>query len=165
MKATAGIIIMSTFFSLLGCKAQKEIIADSPYTFGSATCQHWSGGRAEAGSGLLLTIPVNSILDEGYALKQAFFRGKVANMTLKDNNGVTQAEANFKKGVMVKPDIVMHKDPKMETGNKPALNKGAMGEFPFELEPNEAMLSFEKEGKLAYYKVTGIKEMKPLIYK
>jgi len=39
-------------------------------------------------------------------------------------------------------------------------------EFPFELAPDEAVISFveESSNKVIYYKITGIKDKEPLLY-
>ena len=94
-------------------------------------------------------------------LQQAYFRGKIADVSLKSNDGSWFAEANFKNTNMGKPDMVMHADSKKEVGNAPPkLNE----KIPFELQEDECVLSYLDGDKVKYFKLVGIKEKKPLIY-
>ena len=158
---TVTYIILALGFSLFGCNSQKKLVENPPFKTGEATCQQWAGGRAESGSGILLQIPLTNDNIGQRKLQQAYFRGKVADIKMKSNDGVWFAEANFRQSNTKKPDIVMHSDAKKEVGNQPpTMNK----ELPFELGENECVISYDEEGKTKYFKISDIKEKKPLIY-
>ncbi len=158
---TMTYIILALGFSLSGCNSQKKLVENPPFETGEATCQQWVGGRAESGSGTLLQIPLSNDNVGQRKLQKAYFRGKVADIKMKSNDGVWFAEANFKKKRTNKPDITMHRDPKKEVGNQPPPIKE---EFPFELGESECVISYEEEGKTKYFKISDIKEKKPLLY-
>ena len=73
-------ILFAMVFSLLGCSSQKKFEAKPPFTLGAASCQAWKGGRAESGSGMLLTIPVSGENMEQVQLKRAYFREKLRTL-------------------------------------------------------------------------------------
>ncbi|MEO0572828.1 MAG: hypothetical protein AAF039_14065 [Bacteroidota bacterium] len=161
MKAITYMIIVLTL-SLFSCSSQKKMVDQPPLELGKASCQSWLGGRPEAGSGLLLEVPILSGDMGNVKLQQAYFRGKIAAVIMESTENGWVAKANFKNQNTGKPDMVMHSDSKQEVGNQPPkLN----GKFPFELNPDQCVLSYMDADTLKYFKVEGIKEKQPLIYK
>ncbi|WP_343486944.1 hypothetical protein [Allomuricauda sp. d1] len=157
---TAAYIILALGFSLTGCSSQKKLVENPPFEVGNATCQSWLGGRAESGSGMKLEIPVTNIPATA-TLQKAYFRGKVATITLEEKEGQSYATANFSNKSIEKPDIIMHRDPKKEVGNQPPK---LQEEIPFELDANECVVSYIEGDTVKYVKVSDIKEKKPLVY-
>ena len=154
--------VIAMTFSLSGCSSQKKFVKTPPFEVGQATCQTWTGGRPESGSGIKLEIPISNLPKEGDALQQAYFRGKMADIKLKDGENGKIATANFMNNRLGKPDIIMHSDPKQEVGNQPPKPEV---EFPFELSPNECVVSYLDGDTVKYVKIEDVKELKPLIYK
>ncbi|UJH69008.1 hypothetical protein [Allomuricauda sp. SCSIO 65647] len=154
-------MIVVMLFSMSGCSSQKKLVDDPPFETGDATCQRWVGGRAESGSGMLLSIPITGKLSENAEIQKAYFRGKVADVNMKEKDGQWLAIANFIDQKGDKPDMIMHSDPKKEVGNQPPK---LQEKFPFELEADECVMGYEEDGKMNYFKVAGIKEKKPLAY-
>lgn len=154
-------IILAMAFSISGCSSQKKLVDDPPFETGEASCQAWVGGRAESGSGTKLQIPIGSTLPENMAMQQAFFRGKIADIKLESVDGKTVATANFMNSNDNKPDVVMHADATKEVGNQPPQLKE---DFPFELEPDECVISYTVGDTVKYTKIKGVKEKKPLVY-
>lgn len=154
-------IVLALGFSLTGCSSQKKLADTAPFETGAASCQSWVGGRPESGSGMKLEVPITTAIPENVTLKQAFFRGKAAEIKLATQNGQTMAKANFMNRSSEKPDIIMHADPKKEVGNRPPMPKIKM---PMELALDECAVSYEEAGELKYLKISGVKEKKPLAY-
>ena len=155
-------MIIVLTLSLSGCSSQKKMVENPPFELGTATCQSWTGGRVESGSGLLLQIPVLSENLDNMKLQQAYFRGKIADLKLKSTDNGWVAESNFITRAAGKPDMTMHADAKQEVGNQPPMPKE---KFPFELENNQCVLSYLDGDTVKYFKVEGIKEKKPVFYK
>lgn len=154
---------MGLFAILTSCSSQKKLVAKVPFTIGNGYCQEWTGGKEESGKGLLVKIPVSEM--EGYTLEGIYFRGQMGEVSLEEENGQKYAVTNMQKSSNAKPDIVMHADPKEEVGNQPPRIKSEEElDFPFELKDTEAVLSFSKNGRIKYCKVTGIKDKAALIY-
>ena len=161
MKAITYMILVLTL-SLSGCSSQKNMVAEAPFEMGGATCQAWTGGRAEAGSGLLLEIPILSESVDDIKLQQAFFRGKIADLEMEGTDNGWVAKANFRNQNPGKPDMTMDADSQKEVGNQPP----KLGEkFPFELGDDQCVLSFMDGDAVKYFKVEGIKEKKAKMYK
>ena len=154
--------ILAMVFSLSGCSSQKKLVKNAPFEMGQGTCQSWTGGRPETGSGMKLEIPVLSESMSSIKMQQAFFRGKVADISMNTMDGKLIATANFMNANSAKPDIVMHADAKKEVGNQPPK---LQEKLPFEIGENECVISYIDGDKVKYYKIEGVKEKKPLIYK
>lgn len=154
--------ILAMAFSFSGCSSQKKLVDTPPFEMGQATCQSWTGGRAETGSGIKLEIPLLSENMENMQMQQAYFRGMMADVSMDSNDGKWMAKANFRNQSSEKIDMVMHADPKEEVGNQPPKKKE---KFPFELGDDQCVVSYMDGDTIKYFKIEGIKEKKPLIYK
>lgn len=154
--------LLAMALSLSGCSSQKKLVDNPPFEMGQATCQSWTGGRAETGSGILLEIPLMGENMDGMQIQQAFFRGMMTDVSIETKDGKQMAKANFRKQSSEKMDMVMHGDSKEEVGNQPPKKKE---KFPFELTPEQCVVSYMDGDTMKYFKIEGIKEKKPLIYK
>ena len=155
-------ILLAMVFSLLGCSSQKKFETQAPFELGDASCQSWTGGRAEGGSGMLLTIPVSGENMEEMQLRKAYFRERVADLTLEDTEDGWLVKANFLDQTLDKPDIIMHADPKKEVGNRPPRPKA---KFPFELGQDQCVISYMEGDTEKFFRIEGVQEKKPLIYR
>lgn len=153
---------LALIFSLSACSSQKKLVDNPPFDLGQATCQSWTGGRPEAGSGMLLEIPLMSDNLDDMKMQQAYFRGMIADVSMDSKDGKWMAKANFRKSASGKMDIVMHADPKEEVGNKPPKKEE---KFPFELTQDQCVVSYMDGETIKYFKIESVKEKKPLIYK
>lgn len=154
--------LLAMVFSLSGCKSQKKLVKDAPFSIGEAICYTWVGGRPEAGSGLKLEIPLVSNDVTSIALQQAYFRGMVTDLKIVSKDGKNSANANFIRNNADKPDIISHGDATKEVGNQPPKLKD---KFPFEITKDECIISYLDGDTVKYYKIEGVKEKEPLIYK
>ncbi|MEM1339396.1 MAG: hypothetical protein AAF634_02805 [Bacteroidota bacterium] len=160
MKSVLYMILVLTL-SFSSCSSQKGIVSEPPLELGDATCQSWKGGRAESGSGMLLTVPVSGADMEQIQLKRAYFRGKVTEVALEDSKDGWLIKANFLNTNFEKPDIIMDADPKKEVGNRPPTPKV---KFPFELEQDQCVISYMDGDQEKFFKIEGVQEKKPLLY-
>ncbi len=157
------ILILS--LSMASCSSQKKIETTVPFSIGSASSQDWVGGVAPAGSGTLVSIEVTQMNQEEITLEQLYFRGKITPLSTEIEEGVMYAKADMKKKTRKPQDINMDADPAKEFGNKPTkAHKKDKEAFPFELQPDEAVISYKEGDKIKYFKVSGIKKKKQLIY-
>ena len=152
---------------LSSCSSQKKLQSHPPFTVEGPTCQKWTGGMENSGSGLEVRIPITYVNKESIAVQQLFFRGEITDLTIEIINKERFAVGKFSNEKLQKPDIIMHADPKKEFGNQPPILKSEEKiEFPFELNEDEAVISYiDKQGTtIKYTKISGIKELQPLIY-
>jgi hypothetical protein len=135
-------IICIMLLGLFSCSSQKKLQTETPFELGSATCQAYIGGMENSGNGLSIKIPVT--IDEASTLemKEIYFRGKQASITMEQIDGANYAIAKI-----------------------PNSKGGSAETIALALEATEAVLSYTENGKLKYTKVTGIKEKQPLLYK
>ena len=162
MKKLAGILILVII--LLGfsfCSAtknnMKEITTKNPpFKVTKATYNTWVGGK-QGVKGLNIAIAIDKL---EIKLDSVFFRNRKAvlmrDISIKENifNGVftilkTQHDYNL--------DI----DPLKEYGNKaPVISR----KMPFELERNEAVVSYLYKGDTHYYKIENLVKKETIIY-
>ena len=155
-----------TFIVILGmltsCSSQKSLQGSAPFEIGSGYCQESYGGRAASGSEMLVKIPVANL--DGYRVNSIFFRGQQAYVKVLDEDGQKYIVANLKaKKAKAPKDMIAHADPKQEVGNTPN-TKSSVVDFPFELNYDEAVLSYYKGDVINYVKVTGIKHKQAIMY-
>lgn len=148
-----GMIILFSFYN---CANGKKLQEEAPLPFEQAYYTTWTGEVKGAGSGLDLFIPTGSLRDAEVELDSVYFRGKRAELVT-DPKAPGVYMARFKSGDIKggKRDIIMHRDPKEEYGNQPP---EIVEEFPFSLEPDEAVVTFRNNGKTSYFKIVGIEE-------
>ena len=149
--------------ALTSCSSQKSLQTDVPFELGDATVQQWLGGKEESGTGYLVTVPVSFVTKE-VRFQEMYFRGQTALVTTEKNGDGLIVKANFATASK-KQDLVMHADPKKEVGNQPpVVQKDSNKDFPFDLGPQEAVLSYIDKNRVKYVKLSELKEKSPLIY-
>ena len=87
-------------------------------------------------------------------MDSVYFRGRKAVLQ-QDTDNANLFKATFKipSAQGDKPELIMHEDPKKEYGN-PVPER--LQEMPFEMEKDEAVVRYTKNGKVNYFKITGI---------
>lgn len=156
-KSISVIILSLSLFSFSNCgnaKANGDSITfqqNPPFVISDVTAQKWIAGTQEGGSGLKLDVPVSNV-KEGVDFKDLYFRNQVVAAKSNPHTRVKYV-GNFSNE---KKDFVMDSDPINEIQNKPRVV------FPFDIKSNEAIFSYEYQGKLSYYKIANIEELEPL---
>lgn len=154
-------------FCLFGCSSQKKLVTEAPFMIKDPSCQDYTAGREEGGSGFTLSLPIADNAED-LTFEEVFFRGHIMKPSLLQNeNGSVLVCDHKNKNIQANPDMVMHADPKEEIGNQPpSLLRNDQIEFPFELEKDEVVISYREKGKkrILYYKMKGVKEKPPLVY-
>ncbi|MFT7498977.1 MAG: hypothetical protein ACI8QP_001571, partial [Porticoccaceae bacterium] len=76
-----------------------------------------------------------------------YFRGRKVKVEVKSSNYI----GRFNSYLNQRQDKVLHSDSQKEFGNQvPIIEK----EFPFDLENDEAIISYKEKRKLKFYKIT-----------
>ncbi len=151
----AAIILFSVFFS---CTSSTKVFEENPpFKVKEATFQNWFAGAQEFGRGIHIFLEIENVAQD-VQIDSIYFRG-MAGILLRDTNNALKYKANFK--AAAKRDIVMDENPVKEMNNPvPDIDK----DFAFDLSPNEAVLSYRKNNKRYYYKLTDLKEIEALNY-
>lgn len=150
-------LIFGTFilFGLYSCGNSKKAREGAPVAFQQPFYTVTELGSSEDGSVLELFLPVNSQMQPSIDLDSVYFRGRSSELkTLSEDTeilvGRFEMQASRANG-----DRIMSSDPREEYGNRPPV---VLQDFPFDLEPDQAMVSYQQEGKTKHFKVVGIQE-------
>lgn len=126
----------------------------SPQQIEEAYYQRWTGGSVEIET--RFSILFKKPLSANIQLQKVYFHNQEASFQLKPDN-IYVAYFYSKKG---KQDYIMDSDSVKEYGNEPPLKTKPK----FALKPNEAMVSYLKNGKTCYFKISNAKELPMIVY-
>ncbi len=145
------LFILILTLTLISCSTNK-MVKNPPFTIVKATYQNWFGGR-EGVQGISIKILLKDLKKE-IQFNKIYFKEKELSVTFINSDNVKQLSANINTGF--KPhSLQMHANPKKEYGN--TLQKTTKI-FPFKLNKNEAVISYFKNKKEYFYKLTLQKE-------
>ncbi len=161
MKTIKKLLFLPTIYllviSITQCSSA-QIDKKAPATITEVFYQEWVGGQPGS-RGTLVTIKLDTP-NTKMTFDSIYFDGKVVKLKsnlVKNEQIIT---GNFM--VLTNPNgMVLHTDPKKEFGNT-APNLEA--KIPFEIEKNEAIISYSIHNKIRYFKVENIKKRKTLFY-
>lgn len=117
--------------------------------------QKWIGGQQQTGSGTDFHIQFQTTLPKDVELKKVYFQNNEANFEEQDTTTFV-AHLIFKP----KSDIILDADSKKEYGNKAPEIKNKNSD----LQSDEAILEFVKNGKVIKVKIQNIKEKEIVAY-
>ncbi len=143
---------------LSGCSSQKKIEAKAPFTVKNATCESFVGGREESGSGFVVKLPIAAEENADITYQKLYFRGHILSLQEGSDEDNMILEAVYRRAEGSKPDIIMHADPKKEVGNQPPKLKPRKKDFPFSLNPDQAVIEYTHGGDTKYFMIEGIKD-------
>lgn len=126
----------------------------TPFKITDAYFQNWVAGVRGGGSGTNIYITVSKV-PEDVSIEKIYFRNRISEAKNTPQN------PDLYIGYIVntnKKDIIMDSDPMKEAANTPS------GSFPFQLENDEAVVSFMEKGKLNYSKIFKLEEKELLAY-
>lgn len=125
-----------------------------PQQIKEAYYQKWTGGSVEIET--RFSIRFKKPLSANIQLQKVYFHNHEASFQLKPNN-IYVAYFYSKSN---KQDYIMDSDSVKEYGNKPPLKTKPK----FALKPNEAVVSYLKNGKIYYFKIINAKELPMIVY-
>lgn len=151
----AMFILMASFSQ---CSSAQKLQKEIPVSIDEVYCQRWTAGIQGGGSGLNIFIPVSS--KAPIVLDSVYFRGQAAKLEVKSNTQLYIGR--FKTAInQPKQDVILSTDMAEEYNNQ--LPKKAT-KIPFELNDDECVVSYQKENKTLYFKITNISEKEALNY-
>lgn len=151
----AMFILMASFSQ---CSTAQKLQKELPVTLGDVYCQQWTAGIQGGGSGINLFIPVTS--KSVIVLDSVYFRGKASKLEVKPNTQlyIGRFKTDFNQP---KKDIILSIDPKEEHSNQ--LPTKAIN-IPFKLKDDECVVSYQKNNKTLYFKISNVTQKAPLNY-
>lgn len=145
-----------TFISMVGCANKYQIEQQSALVFSESYYQRWTAGVKGGGSGINIyltlkpevNLDAESIQVEGIYFKD--FYTKLQFYPPTKFQGAIKTKGNSKDAFELLQGGSVNKDPKEDTEKKI--------EIPFQLENNEAVISYKKKGVQKYVKITLVKK-------
>ena len=153
MKIMKILSILTILFGFSQCGSNK-FVKNPSFNVDKAVYNKWVGGQPGV-SGTMLEIQLKNASD--IVFDSLYFQNKVTKVEIKEFNNTIQLIGHFSTSnskIIQKRDLILDADTVRELENTlPNTDK-----FPFELEENEAILSFKKGDKTVYYKIKKIKK-------
>ncbi|MBT3587659.1 MAG: hypothetical protein HN507_03305 [Flavobacteriaceae bacterium] len=151
----SAIVSIAIITSCATFKIERDSFAltqNTPFTIKNSYYQNWVAGLKEGDSGLNIYITIDDIL-EGVILKEFYFQDNIFEVKSSKN----PVFVGYYKNETDK-DLIMDSNSTKEIANiQPK-------KFPFKLENNEAVLSYEYHNKMYYYKISHIEEKQIIAY-
>ncbi|MEM6894919.1 MAG: hypothetical protein AAF554_14590 [Bacteroidota bacterium] len=135
MKYVKELMVIALMVSYTGF-AQLNVCGKPVFSVEKAVCKAWYNRGEQLSSGWRLEIKVAN-LDEAVVLEEAYFRNCVAQLRLESQKGASWLVADFEK------------------------SKKGDEDNTFDLKIDEAVLSYQKDGKKRYCKIVDVKSEKP----
>ncbi|MFN0728404.1 hypothetical protein [Polaribacter gochangensis] len=162
MKSIKLLLFFCVAVSFSSCSTLK-LTKSAPFRVFGATYHNWVGGQPGV-SGTNLIIGVEN--DANITFKKIYFHNKVVDASTTERKGKKYVIAN----ISTSAEMVL------ETRTKTTVNGGVVMSdernnpkikretIPFNLEPNEAVVSYISGKKTYYYKVSKIKKTDTVFY-
>ena len=152
ISAIASIAIITSCATFKRERESFVLTQNTPFTIKNSYYQNWVAGVKEGGSGLNIYITIDDIL-EGVILKEFYFQGNIFEVKSSKNSVFVGYYKNE-----TEKDFIMDSNSTKETANIPPKR------FPFKLENNEVVLSYEYHNKMYYYKISNMEEKQIIAY-
>ncbi|QNJ97453.1 hypothetical protein [Constantimarinum furrinae] len=149
-----GIVMLCVGFGCGGSKTDYKLTKTPPFSLGEVYAQPWVAGIPSGGSGTNLHISFQSFTD-AVVIDSIYFRNHIVKAQLSPE--IRNQYVGYFKHIR-KPDVIMDSDPLKEAQNTPPVP------FPFDLEDEEAVISYFHYGEMRYYKIKKIEIKSMLAY-
>lgn len=150
MKSIKLFFLICVAVSFSSCSTLK-LTKSAPFTVFGATYHNWVGGQPGV-SGTNLIVGVDN--DANSTFKKIYFHNKVVDASIENRKGKKYVVANL--STSNRKEMVIN-----EKNNQTKVKKE---EIPFNLESNEAVISYIYNKKTYYYKVSKIKQTDTIFY-
>ncbi|WP_298285303.1 hypothetical protein [uncultured Lutibacter sp.] len=139
----------SFLFTFCGSSKDLKLQKEPPFKVISATYNSWVGGKPNS-KGYTISV---SIDNPEITLDSVFFRGLKSEFKVEEFKSKLVFTSRL---TQPKPhDYNLDIDEKKEFGNKPP---ETTSKIPFELNENEAVVSYTLNGKINYFKITSLQK-------
>ncbi|PID69372.1 MAG: hypothetical protein CR989_01925 [Flavobacteriales bacterium] len=158
MKTFTSLLFSISIMVVFTQCAGSQFVNNPPFVVESVT-QHQLTDSNNNDKGTLFKIALKNVDTNAISFEKIYFNNKGTNvlMALTDEN--TLITAKFVRNISGR-NLVLHKDPKKEIGNKPPV---LVEKPPFKMKDNEAVLTYTENGITKYFKLENIKKGKAVI--
>lgn len=146
-------MIILSFMSFSQCSSGQKLEKNAPFEFDEVYYKRQAQAVRDLESVVTLYIPIKSE-NKNIELDSVYFKAKSAKLVKSTQNQNLYLGKFTTKSEYIE-DIILSSDVAEEHKNKlPKLES----KIPFELKPNECVLSYKEAGQIKYYKISNIKE-------
>ena len=153
-----SMLLLFLTLSVSQCSSAQKLEAVAPLDFGEVYYQKKAQAVRDLESSLTIFIPIKEEVKSNIELDSVYFKGRSAKLKATD-----MAQNMYYGRFVIKPkkaeDIILSSDLKEEHQNKVTMDNP---KIPFELLPNQCVISYKQDGKIKYYKISDIKEKRPI---
>lgn len=136
--------LFAVSFLFAFCASKDGLQQKFPQKITTVSYEKWMGGRKEAGSGTTIRIQFQKPLSKSIQLEKIYFQGFETQI-------VQENETNFKASFYFN---AIYRDP----------NSSNFDSKKFNLKQNEAVIEYQKNNKIFFYKCRNIKEIPMIAY-
>ncbi|MDM9629932.1 hypothetical protein [Robiginitalea aurantiaca] len=160
MRISVCFTILFTAIGLMSCSSQKKLESDPPFSIERPTVSYWAGGREESGTGMRFQARWNPADPSSIDVDSLYFRGRILKLNREETETGFLITGTYLTPSFANSDLIMHADSLREVGNQPPKPLPEGRDFPFELGPDEAVMSYfvKSSEKKHYYKISGVVE-------
>ena len=157
MKAIKLLGITLITLNMMQCGATK-FDNNPPFEIKNATYNNWIGGqRGVSGTRIMIEYTNSSEV----VFDSIYFKNKIAKIELNTQENKMYLTGHFNTSSRDKNNLILDIDSKNEINNKPPPQEE---KIPFELKQNEAVIRYQENGKIKYFKVENIQLVKSDLY-
>lgn len=146
--------LLCLMLSFSQCSSAQKLEQNSPVEFGDVYFQKRAQAVQDLESMITLYIPIKEDRNNNIELDSVYFRGRSAKLSVATNDQ-NLCFARFITKPAYTEDFILSSDIKEEHKNKLPIDKR---NIPFDLLPNECVISYKQSGQVRYYKISNIKE-------
>ena len=139
--------------SVSQCSSAQKLEQKAPLDFGEVYYKKRAQAVRDLPSVFTLYIPVKGEHDNTIELDSVYFKGESAKLTQISNQSLYIGRFVTKPAYV--EDMILSSDVEEEHQNQPPKIEP---KIPFELKPNECVVSYKQAGEVKYYKISNIKE-------
>ena len=157
MTRILSFLMISILMACAGGRNNESLYAfesDPPFEVGESYFQKWVAGTPEGGSGFHLAVFVRDIRQD-LTIEKLYFR-KMVSDARQDQTDIDRYKGYFKN--TEGRDVVMSSDATLEAQNTPPVP------FPFDLEDDQAVLSYQLAGETYFVLLESLEERPELAY-
>jgi len=151
-----SMIFLFLTLSASQCSSAQKLESTSPLDFGEVYYQKHPQAVKDLESMLTIFIPVIGENKDNIELDSVYFKGRSSKLMVADKD-----PNKYYGKFVIKPkkaeDIILSSDMTEEHENKVTMDNP---KIPFELLPNQCIISYKQKGKTKYYKISNVKEIR-----
>lgn len=148
--------ILTILLVFAQCRSS-ALVQNPSFKVEKAFYNNWVGGQPGV-RGTKLEVHLKNAAE--IIFDSLYFNNKVTKVEVLQKEEITQLIGHYSTSKRIKNDLIIDIDPKNELQNTPPIIK----KFPFELNNNEAIVSYKKGKKTVFFKIVNIKKIQPTLF-